>query len=94
MTRLKVFASHQWKVLGFSVVEDAFRDIAVSKLGLKEHPPATRIVALLEKTSPQDQNVARRWFEILAGHVAGLLRLAHVGALLMVIQTSVHLNCQ
>lgn len=66
----EVFASHQWKVLGFSVVEDAFRDIAVSKLGLKEHPPATRIVALLEKTSPQDQNVARRWFEILAGHVA------------------------
>ncbi|KAG2126877.1 uncharacterized protein EDB93DRAFT_1257371 [Suillus bovinus] len=66
----EVFASRQWKVLGFSVVEDAVRDIAVSKLGLKEHPPATRIVALLEKTSPQDQNVARRWFEILSGHVA------------------------
>ncbi|KAG2339109.1 hypothetical protein BDR05DRAFT_1062316 [Suillus weaverae] len=66
----EVFASHQWKVLGFSVVEDAVRDIAVSKLGLKEHPPATRIVALLEKTPPGDQNVARRWFEILAGHVA------------------------
>jgi len=66
----EVFVSHQWKVLGFSVVEDTVRDIAVSKLGLKEHPPATRIVSLLEKTSPQDQNVARRWFEILAGHVA------------------------
>lgn len=66
----EVFASHQWKVLGFSVVEDAVRSVAVSKLGLKEHPPATRIVALLEKTPPQDQNVARRWFEILAGHVA------------------------
>lgn len=66
----EVFASHQWKVLGFSVVHDAVRDIAVSKLGLKEHPPATRIVALLEKTPPRDQNVARQWFEILAGHVA------------------------
>ncbi|KAG1807427.1 uncharacterized protein BJ212DRAFT_1449281 [Suillus subaureus] len=66
----EVFTSHQWKVLGFSVIEDTVRDIAVSKLGLKEHPPATRIVALLEKTPPQDQNVARRWFEILAGHVA------------------------
>lgn len=66
----EVFASHQWKALWFSVIEDTVRDIAVSKLGLKEHPPATRIVALLEKTSPQDQNVARRWFEILAGYVA------------------------
>ncbi|KAG1888113.1 hypothetical protein F4604DRAFT_1715581 [Suillus subluteus] len=53
-----------------SIIEDTVRDIAVSKLGLKEHPPATRIVALLEKTPPQDKNVARRWFEILAGHVA------------------------
>lgn len=66
----EVFASPQWKVLGFSVVEDAIREIAVSKLGLKEHPPATRVVALLEKTPPYDQNIARRWFEILAGHVA------------------------
>jgi hypothetical protein len=38
-------------------------------------------VALLEKTPPQDQNVARQWFEILAGHVAGLLRLAYMGGL-------------
>lgn len=66
----EVFASHQWKDLGFSIVEDAVRGVAVSKLGLNEHPPAARIVALLEKTPPQDQDVARRWFEILAAHVS------------------------
>lgn len=88
-----MFALHQWKVLGFSVVEDAVWDIAVSKLGLMKHSHATRIVTLLEKTSPQYQNVAHRWFEILSGHVAGFLRLARVGTL-MVIQASVHLNCR
>ncbi|OAX38848.1 hypothetical protein K503DRAFT_131582 [Rhizopogon vinicolor AM-OR11-026] len=61
---------NEWKVLGFSVVQDAVRDVAVSKLGLKENPPATRIVALLEKTPPQDQEAARQWFEILAGHIS------------------------
>ncbi|KAG1726435.1 uncharacterized protein EDB91DRAFT_1263755 [Suillus paluster] len=66
----EVFASPQWKAFGFSVVQDTVRDVAVSKLGLKEHPPATKIVALLEKTPPQDHDVARRWFEILAGRVA------------------------
>jgi hypothetical protein len=30
------------------------------------------IVALLEKTPPQDQQAARQWFEILAGRVSGL----------------------
>jgi hypothetical protein len=29
-------------------------------------------VSLLEKTPPNDQEVARQWFEILAGHISGL----------------------
>ncbi|KAG1848454.1 hypothetical protein F4604DRAFT_1687729 [Suillus subluteus] len=55
--------------IGFSVIEDAVRDIA-------EYPPATRIVALLEKTSPQNQDVACRWFEIIAAYVAGRIWLS------------------
>jgi hypothetical protein len=69
----KVFASPEWASLGFLVVPSSLRDDALTKLKISEHPPASLLVALLEKTPPRNEAQAREWFGILAGRVAGAL---------------------
>ncbi|KAH7929282.1 hypothetical protein BV22DRAFT_1081369, partial [Leucogyrophana mollusca] len=69
-TLKEVFADPEWASLGFPVVQPAFRDVAITKLGLRTHPPSFMLVSLLEKNPPKDENAARQCFETLAGHVA------------------------
>ncbi|KAL4076679.1 hypothetical protein V8B97DRAFT_2021990 [Scleroderma yunnanense] len=65
----EVFADPKWKLLGFSVVQSNYQQLAVSKLGVQEHPPASMLLSLLEKTPPQNESMARQWFGVLADHV-------------------------
>lgn len=65
----EVFGNPQWKLLGFSVIQTDNHKDAVSKLGVQEHPPASMLLSLLEKTPPQNEAMARQWFEILSERV-------------------------
>ncbi|KIJ62083.1 hypothetical protein HYDPIDRAFT_176650 [Hydnomerulius pinastri MD-312] len=65
----EVFSNPQWKALGFSVVQTSYRDAAVSKLGVQEHPPTSMLLAMLEKTPPPNEATARKWFEILSERI-------------------------
>ncbi|KAG9310114.1 hypothetical protein JVU11DRAFT_9726 [Chiua virens] len=66
----EVFSGSQWKVLGFSVVQDNCRDAAINKLGVQLHPPTSMLLALLEKTPPPNEATARQWFEILSQRIS------------------------
>ncbi|KAF8128969.1 hypothetical protein EV363DRAFT_1220883 [Boletus edulis] len=66
----EVFSGTQWKLLGFSVVQDSCREAAVSKLGIQPHPPTSMLLSLLEKTPPPNEATARQWFEILAERIS------------------------
>ncbi len=44
---------------------------AASKLKLKNHPPTTELVTLLETSPPEDEATARKWFEALSSRVPG-----------------------
>jgi len=61
----QVFSGTQWKALGFSVVQDKYREAPISELGIQQHPPIPMLLAHLEKTPPPNEDTARQWFEIL-----------------------------
>ncbi|KAI6041582.1 hypothetical protein EDC04DRAFT_1265243 [Pisolithus marmoratus] len=65
----EVFGNPQWKLLGLSVVQTDNRKDVPSKLGVQEHPPASSLLSLLEKTPPQNEAMARQWFGILSDHI-------------------------
>ena len=67
----QLYASPEWAALGFLVVDPLLRDGAESKLKLNSHPPTSEIVALLERSPPRDETIARQWFEVLSGRVPG-----------------------
>lgn len=46
-------------------------DGAAVKLKLKNHPPTSELVTLLERFPPEDEATARQWFEVLSGRVPG-----------------------
>lgn len=46
-------------------------DGAAGKLKLKNHPPTSELVTLLERFPPGDEAIARQWFEVLSGRVPG-----------------------
>ena len=52
-------------------MDPALRDGAASKLKLKNHPPTSELVTLLEKSPPGDEATARKWFEALSNRVPG-----------------------
>ncbi|EGO00977.1 hypothetical protein SERLA73DRAFT_87350 [Serpula lacrymans var. lacrymans S7.3] len=68
-TLKEVFANPDWASFGFLVVQPHLRDGAVSKLGIKDHPPSQMLVTLLEKNAPKSEDTARKWFSTLSGHV-------------------------
>ncbi|KAG6335719.1 hypothetical protein ID866_3377 [Astraeus odoratus] len=76
----EVFANPQWKLLGFSVVQPDCQNVATSKLGVQEHPPSSMLLSLLEKTPPQNESMARQWFEILSERVTNF-RASELAAL-------------
>ena len=68
----EVFSDAACAVLGFSVVHQSMRNEHLHKLKLVESPPTVRIVPILQKTPPQDEATARKWFEYLAGRLGGM----------------------
>ena len=52
-------------------MDPALPDGAVSKLRLKNHPPTSELVTLLQKSPPGDETAARKWFEALSSRVPG-----------------------
>ena len=46
-------------------------DGAAVKLKLKNHPPTSELVTLLERFPPGNEATARQWFEVLSGRVPG-----------------------
>jgi hypothetical protein len=52
-------------------VDPQLPDGAAVKLKLKNHPPTSELVTLLERFPPGDEAIARQWFEVLSGRVSG-----------------------
>ncbi len=52
-------------------MDPLLQDGAATKLKLKNHPPASELVTLLERFPPGDEAKARQWFEVLSGRVPG-----------------------
>jgi hypothetical protein len=59
--------------LGFAVVDPMLPDGAARKLRIKRRPQDPDLVALLQKSPPEDVTTARKWFEILSECVFGRL---------------------
>ena len=60
-----------WAELGFPVVQSILTREDLAKLCVKEHPPTSMLVKLLQSTPPLDTKQARAWFEALAGRISG-----------------------
>ncbi|KAI5994116.1 hypothetical protein F5J12DRAFT_962838, partial [Pisolithus orientalis] len=65
-----VYSGTQWKALGFSVVQDRYLWAPLHQLGVTQHPPTSKLLDLLEKTPPLDDETAVHWFEVLFDHMA------------------------
>ena len=61
----QVFLGVRWKALGFSVIQDSYRKAPVTELGVRQHPPTSTLIRLLETTPPSNEETARQWFESL-----------------------------
>ena len=66
-----MFSDREFAIMGFSVVDSRLPADWVTKLRLLKSPPTGMIVPILEGTPPKDLDIARKWFELLAGHVSG-----------------------
>jgi hypothetical protein len=60
-------------VLGFPVVDPMLPDGAALNLRLGHRPQDSDLVTLLERSPPEDETTARKWFEILSDCVSGTL---------------------
>jgi len=69
---LEVFSNPEWRSLGFSVLDPALRQDAVTKLKIKEHPPTNQLIRLLETSPPITEAQAREWFGVLSRRISGL----------------------
>lgn len=67
----QVYASSEWTSLGFPTVDPSLKADALTKLKIREHPPTAELVNLLQKTPPANDAIAREWFAVLAGRIAG-----------------------
>jgi hypothetical protein len=66
-----VFSNPDWAAFGLLVIQQSLQHDAATKLKIKQHPPTSTLVSLLEKTPPKDVSEARKWFGILAGRISG-----------------------
>lgn len=66
----EVYSDTQWKVLGFSVVQDQYLSAPLHQLGVMQHPPTSKVLDLLEQNPPPNEAIAVPWFEALFDHLA------------------------
>ena len=67
---LEVFSNHNWRSLGFPVIDHNRRD-AANILQIREHPPIAQLVRRLEESPPTTEDLAREWFGILSRCISG-----------------------
>ena len=68
----QVFLDTRWKALGFAVIPDSYRKAPLAELGVKQHPPASELVRLLETKPPTDEETARQWFGYLCDCISSM----------------------
>lgn len=56
--------------MGLLVARPTLGPDAIAKLGLRDHPPTTMLVSILEKNPPEDFQTAQRWFGAMASRIA------------------------
>ncbi|KNZ80421.1 Sacsin [Termitomyces sp. J132] len=66
----EVFSNSDWAMMGFLVTPTTLQPDALSKLKIKQHPPTTMVVDLLERMPPKNQVEARAWFSVLGSRVS------------------------
>ena len=69
---VQVYASPEWATMGFATIDPSLRGDALSKLKIREHPPTAALVNLLQRSPPPNDTIAREWFSVLAGRIAGM----------------------
>lgn len=65
-----------WADLGFSVAQSNLTREDLTKLYVKDHPPTSMLVKLLQTTPPLDAKQARAWFEAMAGRISGATHIS------------------
>lgn len=56
----------------FSVASNTLSADDLRKLGVKESPPPPALVNALVNNPPESEELAERWFALLAGHITGM----------------------
>ncbi|EKM56817.1 uncharacterized protein PHACADRAFT_141759 [Phanerochaete carnosa HHB-10118-sp] len=65
----EVFARRDWSVMGFPVASPTLSTEDLIKLGIRDHPPAMTLVNLLTTAPPQNEEIAKQWFTLMAGRI-------------------------
>lgn len=66
-----MYTDPQWTALGFVIVDPTLPAGVARQLKLNHRPKDSDLVALLEKSPPEDETMALKWFEILCDCVSG-----------------------
>ncbi|KAG8927833.1 hypothetical protein FRC02_007726 [Tulasnella sp. 418] len=65
-----VYADPECAVMGFSVVKTELREVALSKLRIRDHPSTQSILNVLLETPPSTPQIAQSYFGYLARRIA------------------------
>ncbi|KIP09762.1 hypothetical protein PHLGIDRAFT_102310 [Phlebiopsis gigantea 11061_1 CR5-6] len=65
----EVFAKREWSIMGFLVASPTLSAEDMMKLGIRDYPPSKMLVDFICSTPPEDEEVAKQWFSLMAGHV-------------------------
>lgn len=57
--------------MGLLVASPSLLSEDIAKLGIRDHPPTKTMVDVICNTPPENEEVAKQWFSLLAGHVTG-----------------------
>ncbi|TRM69687.1 hypothetical protein BD626DRAFT_474972 [Schizophyllum amplum] len=70
VTPKEVYASVEWIVFGYTVIDPRAPKDIVTKLKIQKQPPTSLLVDLLRRSPPGDESQARVWFSLLASRIA------------------------
>lgn len=67
----QIISKPEWSQLGFLVIDPTLQSEAV-KLQIREHPTTAQLVEFLRTMRPDDPQVGKKWFTVLAIRVSGM----------------------
>lgn len=67
----EVFSNPDWEPLGFPVLDPVLRRDTANILQIKDHPPTSQLIRLLEESPPTTETQACEWFGVLSRHISG-----------------------